>query len=76
MGYGLHIWGSTVLSKTSRPAHGPKQTPTQWLSDSVSKQVKSPLRKDDNLPASSVEIRNAYSYTSAPPSGTKEQSPF
>jgi len=54
------------LTTASRPVLGPTQTLIQWVSWTLSLEVKRTGREDDHLPPSSAEVNNAWSYTSTP----------
>jgi hypothetical protein len=56
--------GIFLFTTASRPALGPTQPPIQWVLWSVSLGIKRPGREADHTPASSVEIKNAWSCTS------------
>ena len=56
-----------VFSKTSKPALGPTHLPTQWVPGAISPGVKRPGRDVNHLPPSTAEVKNEWSYTSAPP---------
>jgi hypothetical protein len=58
--------GIFLFTTASRPALGPSQPPIQWVLRSHSLGVKRPVRKTDHSPPSSAEVKNAWSYTSAP----------
>jgi hypothetical protein len=60
---GLGIFLFTIASRT---ALGPTQPPTQWVPGAFSLGVKRPGREADHSPPSSAEVKNAWSYTSAP----------
>jgi hypothetical protein len=51
----------------SRPALGPTQPPIQWVPGALSLGIKWPGREADHSPQSNAEVKNAWSYTSAPP---------
>jgi hypothetical protein len=66
---------STHLSKTlgiflfttvSRTALGPTEPPIQWVPGALSLGVKRPGYETDHSLPSSAEVKNAWSYTSAP----------
>jgi hypothetical protein len=59
--------GILPFTTASRMALGPTQPPTQWVSGALSLEVKRPGPKTDHSPPSSAEVKNAWSYTSAPP---------
>jgi hypothetical protein len=50
----------------SRPALGPTQPPIRWVPGALSPEVKRPGREADHSPPSSVEVKNAWRYTSTP----------
>jgi hypothetical protein len=52
-----------------RPALGPKQPPIQRVTEGLSLAVKRPERETDNLPPSSAEDKNVWSFTSTPAIG-------
>jgi hypothetical protein len=58
--------GIFLLVPTSTPALGPTQPPFQLVPGALSPAVKRPGHEVDHLPPSSVEIKNAWSYTSTP----------
>jgi hypothetical protein len=60
---GLGIFPFTTVSRT---ALGHSQPPIQWVPGALSLGVKRPGREADNSPPSSVEVKNAWSYTSTP----------
>jgi hypothetical protein len=49
-----------------RPDLGPTQPPIQWVKGTLSLWIKQPRRQADHSPASSAEVKNAWSYTSTP----------
>jgi hypothetical protein len=51
----------------SRTALGPTQPPIQWVPAVLSPGVKRPGCEADHSPPSSVEVKNAWSYTSISP---------
>jgi hypothetical protein len=57
---------SFLFTTASRTALEPTQPPIQWLLRTLSLWVKRPGREADHSPPSSVEVKNAWSYTSAP----------
>jgi hypothetical protein len=76
LGYGLDGRGLVVsrqglqialFTTASRPPLGPTQPPVQWIPGALSWGVKRPGREADHLPLSTAEVKNAWSYTSAPP---------
>jgi hypothetical protein len=74
LGYGLDDRGSRVrfpagagiflFTTASRTALGSTQPPTQWVPGALSLGVKRPGRETNHSPPSSVEVKNARSYTS------------
>jgi hypothetical protein len=48
----------------SRTALGPTQPPIHWVPGALSLGVRWPAHEADHSPLSSVEIKNAWSYTS------------
>jgi hypothetical protein len=58
--------GIFLFTTTSRTALGPTQPPLQWVPGALSVGVKRPGREADHSPPSSAEVKNAWSYTSAP----------
>jgi hypothetical protein len=50
----------------STPALGPTQFPIQWVTRSLSLEVKRPVREADHSLPSSAEVKNAWSCTSTP----------
>jgi hypothetical protein len=61
-----HRLGIFLFTTMSRPALWPNQPPIQWVPVALFLKVKRPGREADHSPPSSYEIKNAYSYTSAP----------
>jgi hypothetical protein len=59
--------GIFLCTTASRTALGPTQPPIQWVPGILSLGVKRPGREADHSPPSSAEVKNAWSYTSAPP---------
>jgi hypothetical protein len=59
--------GIVLITTASRSALGPTQTPIQWVPGALSLGVKRPGREADQSPPTSAEVRNAWSYTSTPP---------
>jgi len=51
----------------SRPALGPTQPPIQWVLGVLSQGVNRSGREADHSPKPSVEVKNAWSYTSTLP---------
>jgi len=49
-----------LFTNVSRQALGPSQSPIQWVPAAVYLGVKRLGREADNLPPSSVEVRNAW----------------
>jgi hypothetical protein len=76
LGYGLDDWSSTVrfpvglgiflFTTVSRTALGLTQPPIQWVPGALSLGVKRLGLEADHSPPSSVEVKNAWSYTSTP----------
>jgi hypothetical protein len=56
-----------LLTTASRPALGPTEPPIQWVPWALSLGVKWPEREADHSLPSSVEVKNAWSYTSIQP---------
>jgi hypothetical protein len=56
-----------LLTTASRPVLEPTQPPIQWVPWALSLGVKRLGREADNLPPSSAEVKNAWSYTSTLP---------
>jgi hypothetical protein len=56
-----------LFPTASRPAVEPTQPPIQWLQGALSPRVKRPGRESDHSTPSSIEVRNAWRCTSAPP---------
>jgi hypothetical protein len=54
----------SLFATASRPALGPNQPPTQWVSELLSPGVKRPVREADHLLPSGARVKNAWSYTS------------
>jgi hypothetical protein len=48
--------GIFLFSNVYRPALGPTQAPTQWVSGALSVEVKRPGREADHSPPSTVEV--------------------
>jgi hypothetical protein len=61
--YDIYIPSNITVSKT---ALGPTQPPIQCVPGALSLEVKRPGRKADHSPASSADVKNAWSYTSIP----------
>jgi hypothetical protein len=55
-----------LFTTASRTALGPTQPPIQWVPGTLSLGVKRLGREADHLRPSSVEVKNAWSYTSTP----------
>jgi hypothetical protein len=53
-----------LFTAESRPALWPNQLLMQWVTGAISLGVKRPGREADYSPPSSVEAKNAWSYTS------------
>jgi hypothetical protein len=75
LGYGLNDRGSRVrfpaglgifLFTAYRTALGPTQPPIQWVPGALFLGLKRPVREADHSPPSSVEVKNAWSYTFTP----------
>jgi hypothetical protein len=60
-------WDFFFFIAASGPALGHTERPVQWVSGAVSPDVKRPRREADHSPASTAEVKNAWSYTSTPP---------
>jgi hypothetical protein len=58
--------GSTILSKSSRPALESTQPPIQWVPGDLSQGVKRPEREADNSPPTSAEVKKMCIYTFTP----------
>jgi len=50
----------------SRPALRPTQPPIQWVTEALFLGLRRPGREADRLSPSNVEVKNVWSYTSAP----------
>jgi hypothetical protein len=61
------LMGIFLFATASRPALGPIQPPNQWVPGAVTPGVKWPGRKADHSPPSSADVKNEWSYNSAPP---------
>jgi hypothetical protein len=61
---GLGIFPFTTAS---RQALGPTQPPIQWVTWALSLEVKRTGHEADHFPPSIAEVKNAWSYTFAPP---------
>jgi hypothetical protein len=59
--------GIFLFAALSRPALVPTQPLIQWVPGAVSLGIKRPGRVADQLPPSSAEVENTWSYTSTPP---------
>jgi hypothetical protein len=57
--------GIFLFSTASRPTLGSTQSPIQWVPGAFSQRVKRSGREADRSPPSSVEIKNAWRYTSS-----------
>jgi len=55
-----------LCATTSRPALGPTQPPTQWVTGTLTPGSKRPWHEVDHSPPSSAEVKNAWSYISSP----------
>jgi hypothetical protein len=58
--------GILLFTTASRPALGPTRTPIQRVPGALSLEMKWQGREADHSPPSSVEVENAWSYTSTP----------
>jgi hypothetical protein len=58
--------GIFLLTTVSRPALEPTQPLIQWVTGALSLEVKWPGRESDHSPPFSVEVKNAWRYTSTP----------
>jgi hypothetical protein len=58
---------NVIFTTVSRTALGPTQPHIQWVIGALSLGVKRPGREADHSPPSTAEVKNAWSYTSAPP---------
>jgi hypothetical protein len=58
--------GIFLFTTASRLALGPTQPPIQLVPGALSLGVKQPGREADHSPQSSDEVKNVWSYTSAP----------
>jgi hypothetical protein len=56
-----------LFTTVSIPPLGLTQPPIKWVPVALSLSVKRPGREADHSPSSSVEAKNAWSYTSTPP---------
>ena len=56
-----------LFSKASRVILGLNKPPVQFVQGATSPSEKRPRREPDHLPPSSVVVKNAWSYTSTPP---------
>jgi hypothetical protein len=59
--------GLFTFTTASRQALGPYQFPIHWVLAALFPQVKRPEREADHSPQSTAEVKNAWSYTSTPP---------
>jgi hypothetical protein len=59
--------GISLITTASRTALGPTQPPIKYVTEAPSMDVKRPGREADHFPPSSVEVQNAWRYTSVPP---------
>jgi hypothetical protein len=59
--------GIFLFTTASRTALEPTQRPIQWVPGALSLGVKRPGREADHSPPSSAEVKNAWIYTSTPP---------
>jgi hypothetical protein len=55
-----------LFTTASRLALGPTQPPRQWIQRDLSLPVKRPVHETDHSSPSNAEVKNAWSYTSAP----------
>jgi hypothetical protein len=58
--------GIFLFTTASRTALGPTQPPIQWVTGALSLGIKRPGREADHSHPPSVEVKNAWSYTSTP----------
>jgi hypothetical protein len=56
-----------LFATVSRLALGPTQPPIHWVPGAISAGVKWPVPEANHVSPSSVEVKNAWSYTSPPP---------
>jgi hypothetical protein len=56
-----------LLATQSRLALWPTQPPIQWVPRALTSLIKQPEHEADHSPPSSVNVKNAWSYTSTPP---------
>jgi hypothetical protein len=56
-----------LFSTLSRPTVGSTETPIQWVPGALSPEVKRPVRKADQSPPTSGEVKKMWIYTSTPP---------
>jgi hypothetical protein len=63
--YSLH--SDFLFTTASRPGLRPTQPPIQWVPGAFSLEVKRPGLEGDHSHPSSVEVKNAWSYTTTPP---------
>jgi hypothetical protein len=61
------VMGLFLLATTSRLALGPTQPPVQWVAGAFTPGIKRPGSEANHSPPSSAEVKNPWSYTSAPP---------
>jgi hypothetical protein len=74
-GYGLDDEGDEVrvpigsknVSKSSRPALGSTQPPTQWVPGALSPGVKRPEHEAEHSPPTSAKVKKMWMYTSTSP---------
>jgi len=59
--------GVLLFTAASRPALGSTQPPIQWIQGALSLWVKWPGHKADHSPQPNNKVRNAWNYTSTPP---------
>jgi hypothetical protein len=63
----MYNLGIYLFTTAFRTALGPTQPPIQWLSGSLSLEVKRPEREAHHSPPYSAEVKNACTYTSTHP---------
>jgi hypothetical protein len=59
--------GIFLLANTSRSAMGPIKPPIQWVPWVLYTGIITPGCEGDNLPSSSAEVKNAWTWNSSPP---------
>jgi hypothetical protein len=67
--FNSRLMGIFLFATAFRPALGPTQPPVQWVPGALSPGVKRPGREANQSPPSSVEVKNAWRYTSTPQYG-------